>query len=144
MFPRSSLKTCLICYTWIFKPVLTYICGFDPQTHVHRDVCKRPNIFVVFLDVDSSHYLLDFHIPWDCSDLTFHYPSEALYKKPFGYIEGGELKSKKTIVHCCHSLIILESASIYPLEHFVFFPSFPLLVSLLSRDGGLNLWFPKL
>ena len=38
-----------------FKPFLTYICGYDPQTRIHQDVCKRPNIFGVFLDVDPSH-----------------------------------------------------------------------------------------
>ena len=37
-----------------------------------------------------------------------------LYKEPFGYIEGEELKRKETIVHCCCSLLILESASICP------------------------------
>ena len=31
--------------------------------------------------------LLAFHIPQDRLDLTFHCPSEALYKEPFGYIE---------------------------------------------------------
>ena len=84
--------------------------------------------------------LLAFHIPWDRSDSTFHYPIEALYKKPLGYIEGEELKSKKTIVHCCRSLLVLESASLYTLEQFVFFQSLPFLVSLLSRDGGLRWW----
>ena len=34
--------------------------------------------------------LLAFHMPQDHSDLTFHYPSEALYKEPFGYIEEQE------------------------------------------------------
>ena len=31
--------------------------------------------------------LLAFHMPWDRSGLTFHYPIEALSKEPFGYIE---------------------------------------------------------
>ena len=35
------------------------------------------------------------------------------------------MKSKETIVHCCLILLILESASLCPLEHFVFFPSLP-------------------
>ena len=55
---------------------------------------------------------------------------EALYKEPLGYIEEEELKSKKTIVHCCHSFLILESASLCPLEHFVFFPIFPFACEL--------------
>ena len=82
--------------------------------------------------------LLACHMPRDCLDLTFHYPIEALYKEPLGYIEGEELKSKKTIVHCCRSLLILESTSLCPLEHLVFLPRFPFLVRLLSRDGGLR------
>ena len=59
------------------------------------------------------------------------------------YIEEEELKSKKTIVHCCRILLILESASFCPLDHFVFFLSLPLLVILLSRDGGLRWWRPR-
>ena len=41
-----------------FKPILMYIREYDPQTCVHRDVCKRPNNFGVFLDVDLSHLYL--------------------------------------------------------------------------------------
>ena len=37
-----------------------------------------------------------------------------LYKEPLAYIEEEELKSKRMIVHCCRSLLILESASLYP------------------------------
>ena len=37
------------------KPILVYICRYDPQTRIHRDVCKMPNSFGVFLDVDLSH-----------------------------------------------------------------------------------------
>ena len=87
--------------------------------------------------------LLAFHIPWDCSNLTLHFPSGVLYKEPLIYIEEEELKSKRTIVHCCHSLLVLESTSLCPLEHFVFFPIFHFLVSLLSRDGGLRWWRPR-
>ena len=86
---------------------------------------------------------LAFHMPRDHLDLTFHYPIEALYKEPLGYFEGEEWKSKKTIVHCCCSLLILEFASLCPLEHFVFLPSLPLLVRFLSRDGGLRWWRPR-
>ena len=37
-----------------------------------------------------------------------------LYKEPLGYIEEEELQRKETIVHYCHSLLILESASLCP------------------------------
>ena len=40
------------------------------------------------------------------------------------------MKSKETIVHCCLNLFILESASLCPLEHIVFFPILPLLCEL--------------
>ena len=86
--------------------------------------------------------LLVFHMPRDHLYLAFHYPIEALYKEPLGYIEEEEFKSKKIRVHCCRSLPIIEYASLCPLEHFVFFPSLTLLVSLLSRDGGLKWWRP--
>ena len=83
--------------------------------------------------------LLAFHIPWDCSDLAFHYPIETLDKEPFGYIEGGGIEEQENYSPLLPELI-LESASFCPLDHFVFFPSLPLLVSFLSRDGGLKWW----
>ena len=52
--------------------------------------------------------LLSFHIPRYQSYLTLHYPFGEVYKKPFGYIEGEEMKSKKTIVHCCHEFLVLR------------------------------------
>ena len=81
-------------------------------------------------------------MPLDCSDLTFHYPIEELYKEPFGYIEGGGIEEKENYSPLLLELI-LESASLYPLDHFVFFPSLPFLVSLLSRDGRLRWWRPR-
>ena len=53
-------------------------------------------------------------MPQDRSYLTLDYPFGVLCKEPLGYIEGEELKSKKTIVHCCRSLLILESTSLCP------------------------------
>ena len=102
-------------------------------------MCKRPNSFGVFLDVDPSH--LSLGLPYASRSLvfTFHYPIEALYKEPFGYIEGGEIEEQENYSPLLLELI-LESASLCPLEHFVFFSSLPLLMSLLSRDGGLKWW----
>ena len=106
-------------------------------------VNKSKYFFEFSLMCVQASCLLAFHIPRDRSDFSFHYPIEALYKEPFGYIEGEELKSKKTIVLCCHSLLVLESTSLCPLEHFVFSLRFPLLVRFLSRDGGLRWWRPR-
>ena len=62
-----------------------------------------------------------------------------MYKEPFGYIEMGGIEEQEKYSPLLPELI-LESASLCPLEHFVFFPSLPFLVSLLSRDGGLKWW----
>ena len=106
-------------------------------------MCISPNIFEVFLDVDPNH--LSLGLPYASRSLGFYppLPHWSTIMLPLGYIKGEELKSKKTIVHCCRSLLILESASFCPLEHFLFFPSFPFLVSFLLIDGGLRWWRPK-
>ena len=112
--PSSSIKnTCLLLYM-TFKPILACTHEFWPQTHIHQDVCINPDIFGVFLIWVQRSSLLAFHIPWDHSDLTLHYPFGVLYKEPLGYIEEKELKRKETIVHCCLSLLILGSASLCP------------------------------
>ena len=73
--------------------------------------------------------LLAFHMPWDRSNLTFHYPIEELYTKPFGYIEGGGIEEQENYSPLL-SKLILESTSLYPLEHFVLFPSLPFTCEL--------------
>ena len=50
--------------------------------------------------------------------------------RPFDALKQEKLKSKETIVHCCHIFIILESASLCHLEHIVFFPSLLLICEL--------------
>ena len=97
-----------------FKPILRCTHDFLPQTFPHRDVCISPNIFGVFLIWVRRSWLLAFQMPWERSDSTLHYPFGVLYKEPLGYIEEEELKRKETIVHCCLSFLILESASLCP------------------------------
>ena len=43
----------------------------------------------------QTTWLLAFHMRQDRSDLTLHYPIEALYKEPFGYNEGGGIKEQE-------------------------------------------------
>ena len=114
MFPSSSLKKPYLLLYATFKPILTCTCDFWPQTYVHWDVCIKLNNFGFFLGWVRRSWLLAFHIPLDHSDSTLHYPFGLLYKEPLGYIEEEELKSNETIVHCCRSLHILESASLCP------------------------------
>ena len=106
MFPRSSLKTHVIFYTWLLNPFLRIHADITLKP-VYIRMCAKGQIFLEFsLLWIRVTCLLSFHIPQDRSDLTFHYPIEALYKEPFGYIEEEELKRKKTIVHCCRSLYL--------------------------------------
>ena len=140
MFLWSSLKTCKSFHTWLLNPLSPIYAGLIPKTAYIR-ICAKGQILLEFsLTWIWVICLLAFHFHRYHLDLTFHYPIEALYKEPFGYIEEEELKRKKTIVHCCDSLRVLEFASLCPLEHFVLFPSLHLFVSLLSRDGGLKWW----
>ena len=144
MFPISSLKTLIIYCTRLLIPFSRLYADITPKPMYIR-MCAKGQIFLEFsLMWIRVTCLLAFHMPWDPSNLTFHYPIEALYKEPFGYIKEEELKRRKTIAHCCRSFLILESASLCPLEHFVFFLIFPLFVSFLSRNGGLRWCRPRL
>ena len=69
-------------------------------------------------------------------------PLKSYIRNPLDTLEGEELKSKKTIVRCCWSLYL----SLHPFVPWSTLCSsqyFILLVSLLSRDGGLKWWRPK-
>ena len=68
-------------------------------------------------------------------DLTLHYPFGALYKEPLGYIEGEELKSKETTVHCYCSLHILEFASLCPFGGLCVLPNIE-----FSCDISIERW----
>ena len=142
MFPRSSLKTFKNCHTWLLNPFSRIYVGLTPKT-AYIGTCAKGQILLEFslmwIRVTCS---LAFHMPWDHLDSTFHYPIEELYKELFGYIEGGELKSKKTIVHCCRSLY-LSLHPFVPWSTFCSSQACLFLVILLSRDGGLKWWRPK-
>ena len=85
-------------------------------------MCKRPNDFRVFLDVDPIHLSLGLPYALILLEFDLPLPIEALYKEPFGYIEGGGIEEQGNYSPLLPELI-LESASFCPLEHFVFFPS---------------------
>ena len=140
--PRSSQNLPVYTYMRLLKQYpCVYTCFDLKSMYIGR--CEKWQIFLEFpLMWIWVTCLLAFHIPWDRLDLTFHYPIEALYKEPFGYIEEGGIKEQENYSPLFPKLI-LESASICPLENFVFFPRFPLLVSFLSRDGGLKWWRPR-
>ena len=98
-------------------------------------MCISPNIIGVFLDVYLNH--LSLGLPYASRSLRFDppLPLGVLYKEPLGYIEGEELKSKKTIVHCCRSLLILESASLFPFGALCVLPKLS-----FSYELAIEIW----
>ena len=64
---------CLLLYM-TFNPILACTHDFWPQTHIHQDVCIKPNSFGFFLVRVQTTWLFAFHMPWECSDSTLHYP----------------------------------------------------------------------
>ena len=142
MFPRSSLKTCIIFYTRLLNLFSRIYADLTLKPAYIEMGAKRQIVLEFSLMWIWVTCILAFYMPWDRSDLTFHYPIEALYKEPFGYIEIGGIEEQENYSPLLLE-IILESASLCPLDHFVFFPRFPFLVILLSRDGGLRWWRPK-
>ena len=136
MFPRLSLKTPVICCTRLLIP-FSRIYADITLKFVYIGMCAKGQIFLEFsLMWIQITCLLAFHMPLDCSDLTFHHPIEALYKEPFGYIKRGGIEEQENYSPLLLE-VILESASLCPLDHFVFFPRF------ISRDGGLKWWRPR-
>ena len=138
MFPRSSLKTCKNCHTWLLNPFSRIYVGLTPKT-AYIGMCTKGQILLEFsLMWIRLTCLLAFHMPWDRSDSTFHYPIDELYKEPFGYIEGiWEIKSKRTIVHCCWNLC-LSLHPLCPLEHYCVLPK--LTFCLWSCNQEMEDW----
>ena len=129
MFPRSSLKSCNNCHTWLLIPFLRIYTDLTLKP-VYIETCAEGQIILEFsLMWIQITCLLAFHMPWDRWDSIFHYPIEALYKEPFGYIERGGIQEQENYSPLLLELI-LESASLCPLEHFVFFPSLPFACEL--------------
>ena len=130
MFPRSSLKTCLIFYTRLLN-LFSHIYVDLTLKLEYIGMCAKGQIILEFsLMWIRLTCLLAFHMPWDRSDSTFHYPIEELYKEPFWYIEGiWEIESKENIVHCCRSLY-LSLHPFVPWSTLVFFPSLPFACEL--------------
>ena len=97
-------------------------------------MCAKGQIFLDFsLMWIWLTCLLAFHMPWDHLDSTFHYPIEELYKEPFGYIERGWIEEQEN--YGLLPELILKSASLCPLEHFMFFPRFP-----FAYDISIERW----
>ena len=129
MFPRSSLKTCKNFHTRLLIPFSRIYTDLTLKPTC-IGICAKGQIILEFsLMWIQVTCLLAFHIPLDHSDLTFHYPIEEIYKELFGYIVGGGIEEQENYSPLLPELI-LEPASLCPLEHFVFFPRLPFACEL--------------
>ena len=136
VFKIIPKNTCYFPYT-TFKPFLMYIEDMTLKL-VYIEMCAIGQIVLEFsLMWIRVTCLLAFHMPWDHLDLNFHYPIEALYKEPFGYIEEEELKSKKIIVHCCRSFLYL---SLHPFIPWSTLCSSQAWLCVWDRYQGMEDW----
>ena len=127
IFPISSLKTCIIFHTRLLN-LFSHIYADMTLKPTYIRMCAKGQIVLEFsLMWIQITCLLAFHMPWDHSNLTFHYPIKALYKEPFGYIERGGIEEQENYIPLLSELI-LEFASLCPLS------------TLCSSQAFLFLW----
>ena len=65
-----------------FSPITAYIRGYSLYSHVHRDVCIIQILLEFSLTWNRLIWLLAFHMPWDPSDSTLHYPLWSYIRNP--------------------------------------------------------------
>ena len=110
----------------VFSPITAYICGYDPYSRVHQDVCIIQILLEFSLTWIWLIWLLAFHMPWDRSDSTLHYPLWSYIRNPLVHWRhrNRDIESNETIVHCCQNYTwVCIPLSLW--STFVFFPSFP-------------------
>ena len=124
MFPWSSLKLYKKWYTWLFSSIIVHIHGFDSYNRVHRDVC----IVQIFLEFSLTWirliWLLAFHMPWDRSDSTLHYPFWSYIRNPLVHWRHIERLKQRNYSPLLQNLY-LSLHPFVPWSTVVFFPSFP-------------------
>ena len=129
IIPKNTWK---MLYT-DFNPITTYIHGFDPYNHVHWDVCIIQILLEFSLTWIRLIRLLAFHMPWDRSDSTLHYPLWSYIRNPLVHWRQEErIESKEIIVHCCRNLY-LSLHPFVPWSTVVFFPSLPIVSKLAIK-----------
>ena len=133
IIPKNTHYFC----TWLLIPFSCIYVDITLKPAYIRMCAKGQMILKFSLMWSRVTCLLAFHMFWDRSDLIFHYPIEELYKEPFGYIEEGGIEEQENYSPLLSELI-LESASLCPLEHFVFFPRFPFSCELAIERWSIK------
>ena len=117
-----------------FNPIIAYIRGFDPYNHVHRDVCIIQILLEFSLTWIRLIWLLAFPMPWDRLNSTFHYPFEKLYKEPLGTLKARRENWEQINYSPLLLELMLESASLCPLEHFCVLPKLTFFLWACYRE----------
>ena len=105
-----------------FKPLSRIYTGLTSKP-TYIGMCTKIQILLEFsLTWIWLTWLLAFPMPWDRSNLTYHYPFEKLYKELFEYIEGIWENWEQRNYSPLLSELVLESTSLCPLEHFCVLP----------------------
>ena len=99
----------------LLNPFSCIYAGLTTKT-AYIEMCAKGQSLLEFSLIRLT-CLMAFHMPWDHSDSTFHYPIEELYKEPFRYIKGRRNWEQENYSPLFPELV-LESASLSPLEHF--------------------------
>ena len=115
-----------------FKPILAYIRGYDPQTCV-IEMCAKGQIVFEF---SLMWIWVTFSWPSICLEIAQIWlsitPLKHYIRNPLDTLKEEELKSKRTIVHCCRSLY-LSLHPFVPWSTFLLFPRFPFACELAIK-----------
>ena len=122
-----------------FSPIIEYIRGFDSYNRVHRDVCIVQILLEFSLTWIRLIWLLAFHMPWDRSNLTLHYPLWSYIRNPlvhWRHIERLKQRNYSPLLPELH----LSLHPFVPLEHCCVLPKLAfvseLAIGVLEDWGG--------
>ena len=143
MFPRSSLKTCINFHTRLLNPLSRIYAGLTCKTAYIR-MCGKGQILLesslMWIWLTS---LLAFHMPWDRSDSTFHYPMWSYIRNHLVHWRGKNRRDNWEYRNYSPLLpeLYLSLHPFVPLEHCCVLPKLSLVSELAigvmeDWDGG--------
>ena len=108
-----------------FTPITTYICGYSPYSHVHRDVWIIQILLEHSLTWIQLIWLLAFHMPLDRMDSTFHCPLWSYIRNHWDIESRGEIRENWEYRNYSPLLpkLYLSLHPFVPLEHCCVLPN---------------------